>query len=139
MNNVCIVARICKDLELKDVNGTALLNFTVACQRDYKNAEGKYDADFISVVAWRQQAVFISRYFKKSDKIAIIGSLTTRNYTDNTGKKIYIVEVYVKNAEFIEKKGTTEYTPSGTIDSKKDAEEGFYPVDEDLGNLPFDL
>lgn len=140
MNNVTIIGRFVKDPEIKTVdNGTALLNFTLAVQKDFKDKDGKYGADFVQFVAWRAQAEFIAKYFKKADKIAIIGSLTTRNFQDSAGKTVYITEVYVKSAEFVENKNGKQYTASGTIDSHKDNEPDFYPAIDSDTSLPFDL
>lgn len=138
MNVISCIGRIVKPLEIKDINGTALLNFTIAIQKDFKDKDGKYGADFCSCVAWRQQATFIAKYFNKGDKIAIIGSLSTRQFDGTDGKRNYVTEIYVKSAEFVENKNGKEYTASGTIDTKKDGEPDFYPTDDDL-SLPFDL
>lgn len=133
MNKVLLSGRICSDIELKttptDVN---LCSFRIAVQRRFKNAEGNYDADFINIVAWRSNADFISKYFKKGDPIEIGGSIQTRNY-EKDGQKVYITEVVVDEAGFtLSKKteGTTEaaHTPP--------ADDGFMPM-PDGDDLPF--
>ena len=102
MNSVNLVGRVVRDIELKYTgNGTAVANFTVAVDRRFKNAEGEYEADFIDVVVWRQSAEFASKYFKKGEPIAIQGSIQTRNYENNEGRKVYVTEVVADNVSFV--------------------------------------
>ena len=96
LNKTILLGRITKDLELKQTpNGVAVLQFTVAVDKGKDKG-----ADFISCVAWRQQAEFISKYFSKGRMIAVEGKLSTRNYEDKNGSKHYITEVIVDNASF---------------------------------------
>lgn len=108
LNKVIIMGRITHDLELKQTpNGTAALSFTVAVDRYSKNSEEK-QADFISCVAWRQTAEFISKYFGKGRMIAVTGNLHSRTYDDKNGSKHYVTEVYVDSADFTgEPKGSS--------------------------------
>lgn len=102
MNNVSLLGRLVRDIELKYTgSGTAVANFTVAVDRRFKNAEGEYDADFIDVVVWRQTAEFASKYFKKGSPIAVQGSIQTRNYENSEGRKVYVTEVVADNVSFV--------------------------------------
>lgn len=66
MNSVCLLGRLTADPEMRQTpNGTAVCSFSVAVNRNFKNRNGEYQADFINCVAWRQTAEFITRYFKK--------------------------------------------------------------------------
>ena len=101
INNVTLAGRITKDLELKTVGtGTSLLNFSIAVERSYKNAQGERETDFINIVAWRGTAEFIANYFKKGDGINITGTIETRNYENNSGQRVYVTEVIANEARF---------------------------------------
>ena len=102
MNNVSLLGRVVRDIELKYTgNGTAVANFTIAVDRRFKNADGEYDTDFINIVVWRQSAEFVSEYFKKGSPIAVEGSIQTRNYENNEGRKVYVTEVVADNVGFV--------------------------------------
>lgn len=102
MNQVQLVGNICRDPEYRTLqSGVTYCQFTVACQRKFKNAQGQYDADFINCVAWRQTADFINRYFIKGNKIGLVGTLQTRSYDAQDGTKRYVTEVIVENVEFV--------------------------------------
>ena len=93
--------RITRDLELKYTGtGTAVLSFSIAVERPFKNAQGERETDFIDIVAWRATAENISKYFKKGDGIGIIGRIQTRNYENNEGRKVYVTEVVADNFDF---------------------------------------
>lgn len=112
MNKVQLVGRICKDLEIKNTsNMTKYCTFTVAVDRRFKDADGKRQADFINCVAWKQTAEFIFKYFNKGSRIGIVGSIQTRNYEDKNGQKVYITEVIVDEAEFVESATKQESQP----------------------------
>ena len=101
LNRVILMGRITQDLELRQTpNGVSTLNFNVAVDRNYAGQDGQRQADFITCVAWRQQAEFISRYFAKGRMIAIEGNLRTRTYDDKNGSRHYVTEVYVDNVYF---------------------------------------
>ncbi len=101
LNKVIIMGRITRDLELKQTpQGTSVLSFTVAVDRNFVKQGEERQTDFINCVAWRQTAEFISRFFGKGRMIAIEGSLRVRNYEDSNGNKRTATEVYVDNASF---------------------------------------
>lgn len=113
MNQVNLLGRLTADPELRQTqSGIASCRFTIAVNRKFKNENGEYDADFITCVAWRQTAEFVSRYFSKGSMIAVSGSLRTGKYQDRNHSDVthYTTDVYVDNVEFTgEKKqqGTT--------------------------------
>lgn len=101
LNKTIILGRITQDLELKQTpNGVSVLSFTVAVDRSYAKQGEERQSDFISCVAWKERAEFISRYFGKGRMIAVEGQLRTRTYDDKNGVKHYVTEVYVDNASF---------------------------------------
>ncbi len=103
------MGRITHDLEIKQTqNGVAVMQFSLAVERRYKGADGTHETDFISCVAWRQQAEFIGKYFRKGRMIAVEGNLRTRTYDDKNGTKHYVTEVYVDNVSFTGEKAENE-------------------------------
>ena len=101
LNTVILMGRITQDLELKQTqNGTSVLSFNVAVDRGYVKQGEERQTDFITCVAWRQTAEFISKYFSKGRMIALEGNLRTRTYDDKNGSKHYVTEVYVSSASF---------------------------------------
>lgn len=101
LNKVILMGRITRDLELKTTpSGVSVLTFTIAVDRSFVRQGEERQADFITCVAWRQQAEFISRYFGKGRMIAVVGNLRTRTYDDKNGTKHYVTEVYVDEASF---------------------------------------
>lgn len=112
MNKVIIVGRLTKDPEIKlTSNQTQFCSFTVAVDRRFKDANGQRQADFISCLAWKQNAVFIQKYFKKGSRIGLVGSIQTRSYDDQNGQKRYITEVVVDEVEFVESNNRAEEQP----------------------------
>ena len=94
MNKVVLVGRLTAKPELRYTpQNTAYTRFTVAVNRNFANADGKRDADFINVVAWRKQAETIAKYFDKGNLIALDGRLQTGSYDDKDGNKRYTVDV----------------------------------------------
>lgn len=103
MNNVVLMGRLTHDPELRQTqSGISSCRFTIAVNRRFKNENGEYDADFITCVAWRQTAEFVSRYFSKGSMICVSGSLRTGSYTDKNHSDVthYTTDVYVDSVEF---------------------------------------
>lgn len=120
MNKTILVGRLTADPELRQTqSGVASCRFTVAVDRKFadKNS-GEKQSDFITCVAWRQTAEFVSRYFNKGKMIALEGSLRTGKYQDKNHEDVthYTTEVYVDNVEFVGGKGDggqqTQTTPA---------------------------
>lgn len=127
LNNVIIMGRLVMDPGLKSTpNGTPVLSFTIACQRNIKSgADQEKQTDFFDIVAWKNTAEFINKYFKKGDRIIVVGRLQTRYYTSPANEsKIKVVEVIANNVEF-----------AGSKKQNDDKE-----IDEDeYAELPFDF
>ncbi|MBP5180300.1 MAG: single-stranded DNA-binding protein [Clostridiales bacterium] len=101
MNKVILIGRLTKDPEVKNTaSQVTVCRFSIAVDRRFKDQNGQRQADFINCVAWRQTANFISSYFHKGSKIAVVGSIQTRTYDDAGGQKRYVTEVVVDEAEF---------------------------------------
>ena len=100
-NKVILIGNMCSDPELKQgASGVSVCSFSIAVNRKY-NKEGNNEVDFITVVAWRTQAEFIARYFKKGKPILVCGQLQTRTWTDKQGNKRYATEVVADEVSFV--------------------------------------
>ena len=101
LNVVAIMGRLVADPELRTTPaGYSVCSFRIACDRSYVQQGQQRQADFIDIVAWRQQADFVSKYFQKGSLIAVEGSLQTRQYQDKQGSKRTAVEVVANNISF---------------------------------------
>lgn len=143
INNVTLMGRLTAEPELKQTSsGTSVLSFCLAVDRPYYK-DREREADFINLVAWRQTAEFISRYFTKGQMIAVDGRLQTRSYDDKYGNKRSVTEVVVSNAHFCGSKDETTKSKKTSQSSQDDEPSGFDDLDgfEDIGTdddkLPF--
>ena len=102
LNKVILMGHMTADPELKQTtSGISVCSFSIGVNRRYSKADqGQQSVDFINIVSWRQQAEFVSRYFKKGSSIIVCGSLQTRNWTDNQGQKRYVTEVVADEVSF---------------------------------------
>lgn len=101
LNVVAIMGRLVADPELRTTTqGQSVCSFRIACDRSYAQQGQERQADFIDIVAWRQQAEFVSKYFQKGSMIAVEGSLQTRQYQDKQGSNRTAVEVVANNISF---------------------------------------
>ena len=122
LNKVVLAGRMTADPELKQTpSGVSVLSFSIAVNRNYvpKGSEqGERQADFINVVAWRQTAEFISKYFRKGSAICVTGCIQTRTWNDNNGNKRYATEVVADEAMFVESRNSdTSAAQSYTTDA----------------------
>ncbi len=133
MNQVVLMGRLAADPEMRTTqSGISQCSMRLAVQRNYAGKDGKREADFFNIVAWRTTADFCGRYFHKGSKIALVGSLQTRSYDAQDGSKRYITEVIAESVEFCESKTVTseDAAPKPNTDAN-----GFTEVDDD--DLPF--
>ena len=102
LNKVILMGHMTADPELKQTtSGISVCSFSIGVNRRYSKADqGQQSVDFINIGAWRQQAEFVSRYFKKGSSIVVCGSIQTRNWTDNNGQKRYVTEVVADEVSF---------------------------------------
>lgn len=103
MNSILITGRLCADPELRQTqSGVSVCQFRVAVNRRFANKQtGEREADFISCVAWRQTADFVSRYFRKGGWIELSGELRNNDYTDQNGTKHHSMVVHCDNVGFV--------------------------------------
>lgn len=150
LNKVVLAGRLTAEPELKQTqSGISVLSFTIAVNRRYvKSSDGQQaqqQTDFINLVAWRQTAEFISRFFHKGSSICVTGSIQVRPWQDQQGQKRYSTEVVVDEAMFVDSKGEGatggQYTPDAysapSFSSGADEAPKFEEVNTDESFLPF--
>ena len=119
LNCVTLLGRICNEIELKTTNsGKEVATFRIAVDRSFVKQGEQRQADFITIVAWENTALFVSRYFSKGSMIAIQGRIQTRNYEDNNGNKRTAFEVVATEVSFCG--GKNEGNNPGTLDNSPD-------------------
>lgn len=122
MNIVCLSGNICRDIELRQTSGgKEVVSNTIAVQREFKNAQGEYESDFISFVVWGASAKYLSTHASKGDRIELVGRWSVRSYEEN-GVKKYVNECVADKVK--------------VFSSKKKQEIEELPVIED-DDLPF--
>ncbi|MBP5312563.1 MAG: single-stranded DNA-binding protein [Clostridia bacterium] len=143
MNKVILMGRLTRDPEIRytQTTNTAQCTFGIAVDRVGKQADGTTKADFFNCVAWRQLGEFINKYFRKGNRILLVGSVQIRDYIDRDGKKVYVTEIIVDNAEFCESKSQSENTGSyanaaapadfGGTPETTGGDAGYFPLDKD--------
>ena len=144
LNRTTIMGRLTRDPELRHTNnGTAVTSFSIAVDRDFKAQDGSKETDFIDIVAWRQTAEFVSKYFAKGRMAVVDGRLQTRSYQDNTGNKRTAVEVVADSIYFGDSKNDGAQKREAMYDqfdnNSAPLRENTAPIEEieDDGDLPF--
>ena len=105
LNKTIVMGRLTKDVEVRHTqSGNAVASFTIACDRDFKGKNGEKETDWLDVVAWRNTAEFVSKYFSKGSMAVVSGRLQIREWTDRDGNKRRTAEVVADNVYFGESK-----------------------------------
>ena len=140
LNKIIIMGRLTRDPELRRTgSGTAVTSFSLACDRDFKSQSGDKETDFIDVVAWKNTAEFVSKYFGKGRMAVVDGRLQIRDWTDKAGNKRVTAEIVADNVYFADSKR------SESNDNQKEnfnalsgrLSDDFVPASEEDGELPF--
>lgn len=130
MNNVSLVGRLTRDIELRYTNtGTAVANGNIAVNRQFKNQEGNYDADFINLVMFGKTAEIMANYVKKGHQVGIEGRIQSGSY-EKDGKRVYTTDVVVNQFTFIDNRNSSEKPNSQQPNTTE-------PTDIDESDLPF--
>lgn len=133
LNNITLQGRLTRDPEMKaTASGISCATFTLACEQDYKNPNGDRDTDFFDVVAWRNTADFVQRYFGKGQMVVVRGRLQTRQWTAEDGSKRKAVQIVAENVYFC---GVNN--ASGQTTEQPAAVEEQTPVPVEIEELPF--
>ena len=148
LNKIILMGRLTRDPELRRTgSGTAVTSFSLAVDRDFKSQGGEKETDFIDIVAWRNTAEFVSKYFTKGRMAVVEGRLQMRNWTDRDGNKRVSAEVVADNVYFGDSKrdggsdfGAPAYGDrSGGYASQAPmgGHSDFAEIGEEDGELPF--
>lgn len=144
LNKIVIMGRLTHDPELRRTQGgTAVTSFSIACDRDFKAQDGERETDFVDIVAWRNTAEFVSKYFAKGRMAVVEGRLQIRDWTDREGGKRRSAEIVANNICFGDSRPKEDQgaqgapTPYGG--GYGDLPPGFAPnfEGEEDGELPF--
>ena len=109
INNVVLVGRTTKDPELRYTpSNIAVATFSLAVNRNFKDANGERETDFINCVIWRQQAESLANWAKKGALIGITGRIQTRSYENQQGQRVYVTEVVAENFQMLESRAARE-------------------------------
>ena len=101
INSVALVGRVTRDIELRSTKtGNSVASFTLACDRDFAAQGAEKETDFIDVVAWRNTAEFVSKYFSKGRMAVVSGRLQIRNWKDKEGNKRKTAEIVAESVYF---------------------------------------
>ena len=123
LNRIIIMGRLTRDPELRRTqSGTAVTSFSLAVERDFRSQSGEKETDFIDVVAWRNTAEFVNKYFSKGRTAVVEGRLQIREWTDQEGRKRRSAEVVADNIYF--------------GDSKRENSDNVSPYYSDYGPPP---
>lgn len=131
MNNTNLIGRLTADPELKYTQaGTAVSKFTIAVDRQFKNASGERETDFIRCVAFKKTAEIIAQYQKKGNQIGVNGRIQTGSY-DKDGVRHYTTDILVDNFTFLDNKKDNQQP------QKQQSQSQMEPMDIDDSQLPF--
>ena len=149
LNKIILMGRLTRDPELRRTqSGTAVTSFSLAVDRDFKSQNGEKETDFIDVVAWRNTAEFVSKYFTKGRMAVVEGRLQIRDWTDRDGGKRRSAEVIAENVYFGDSKreGGSDYGSAPAYSAPYSGyaapaapggHSDFAEIGEEDGELPF--
>ena len=128
MNKVLLIGRLTGKPELRYTNSNLpYTRFSVAVNRNFTNAQGQREADFINVIVWRKQAENVCNYLDKGSRVSIEGRIQTGSYDDRDGNKRYTVEVAADSVEFLDTRAQSQ--------ARQDVNQNF---GNDMGPSPYD-
>ena len=141
LNRIVLMGRLTRDPELRRTqSGTAVVSFSIACDRDYAAQGAERETDFIDIVAWRGTAEFVEKYFSKGRMAIVSGSLESRKWEAKNGDKrisweVRVESIYFGDSKKDDQRGTNAASPSSS--GEAGMPEGFTPIDMDDEDLPF--
>lgn len=151
INRVVLVGRLTKNPEFRTTpSGVSIANFTLAINRNFTNAQGEREADFINCIVFRKQAENVNNYLSKGDLTGVDGRIQSRSYENKEGKRVFVTEVVCDSVQFLEPKGNksdnvsqgqqrgTKKQQSGNVANDNPFANGNGPIDIDDSDLPFD-
>lgn len=141
LNNVNLCGRLTHDVDLRYTqSGKAVGSFSLAVNRNFKNSDGDYEADFINCTIWGKSAENLANFVSKGSLINVSGRLNTRSYDNKQGQKVYVTEVIVENFDLLDSKNKgkkVNQTSSKSHQSKDPFANSGQPIDITNQDLPF--
>lgn len=148
INRVTLTGRLTKDAELKYTSsGTAVASFTIAVNRQFTNAQGEREADFILCQIWRKSAENFANFTHKGSLVGIDGRVQTRSYDNQQGQRVYVTEVVVENFSLLEPRNSNDEIgsnqeqennqPNTQANEKDPFKQSNKPSDVNDDDLPF--
>ena len=143
LNKIIIMGRLTRDPELRrTASSTAVAGFTLAVDRDFKSQNGEKSTDFIDVVAWRNTAEFVAKYFTRGRMAVVEGRLQIRDWKDKDGNNRRSAEVVAENVYFGDSKRdgapAGDYAaPMGGYAAPVSTTSSFSEIEDEDGDLPF--
>lgn len=148
LNHIVLMGRLTRDPELRrTASGVAVTSFSVACERDFKTDSGEKETDFIDIVAWRNTAEFVSKYFAKGRMAVVSGRLQIRSWTDKEGNNRRSAEVLADNVYFGDSKQdngdnrapsySAPYGSSASAAPAQQTNNDYEQIEDDDSQLPF--
>ena len=136
INRTVLVGRLTKDPELKYTqSGVAVARFTLAVNRNFKNAQGQQEADFIPIQVWRKQAENVSNFLSKGSLVGVEGRIQTGSY-EKDGQRVFTTDVVADSVQFLESKKDREQQPNNY--QPQQTQQGFVNNGQvDDSDLPF--
>ena len=138
MNSVCLTGRITKDLVIEKVgsSGVSKATFNIAVEREFKNAEGKKDADFPRIIVWKLAADYLAKYAAKGTMIEVTGKIQTGSYKDKNGQTVYTTDVVANHVQILAG-GQTSDAPAAAPQSEEVDPSEFANIDISDEDLPY--
>jgi single-strand DNA-binding protein len=141
LNSVNLCGRLTRDIDLRYTqSGKAVGSFSLAVNRNFKNSDGDYEADFINCTIWGKSAENLANFVSKGSLINVSGRLNTRSYDNKQGQKVYVTEVIVENFDLLDSKNKgnkVNQTDSKSHQSKDPFANSGDAIDIDNSMLPF--
>lgn len=119
LNRAILTGRLTRDPELRyTTSGTAVVQATIAVDRQFKNQQGEREADFINLVIWRKAAENFANFTHKGTLVGIDGRIQTRNYENKQGQRVYVTEINVDSFSLLEPRQENNQQPNNNYSSQ---------------------
>lgn len=135
MNKVILMGRLTKDPDIRGEGTGLVAKYTLAVDRRFKDSDGNYPTDFISVVTFGKSAEFAEKYFHKGTKLVVTGRIQTGSYVNKDGQKVYTTDVVAEDQEFAESKNSSSENEEKSSEKKSSKKSKEYDPDEDFMNI----
>ncbi len=137
MNNINLIGRLTRDIELRNVGESKVGKFTLAVNRKFKNKNGEYEADFINCIAWNKTAEIMAQYLKKGNQLGVSGRLEIGFFEKEDGTRVNTHDVVVNDFTFVSTPKKTEVEDAGSVKTDVYQEFADEQIELNQDDLPF--